>query len=80
MLAMVIKGYAVIIMTLKLITINDKVTKIAEIPQIAKIVKITDYCLKMKNAENTVVTKSSKNNEKYWKNTELTENCLNNEN
>ena len=64
MLAMVIKGYAVIIMTLKLITINVKIIKIAEIPQIAKIVKITDYCLKMKNYKNTGI-KNCRNNEKY---------------
>ena len=65
MLAVVIKGYAVIIMTLKLITINVKIIKIAEIPQIANIVKITDYCLKMKKYENTGIAKNCRNNEKY---------------
>ena len=40
---------------------DKNLTKIAEIPQIAKIVKITDYCLKMKNYENTRIAKKEDN-------------------
>ena len=50
---------------------DKNLTKIAEIPQIAKIVKITDYCLKL---ENTGITKNTED----WKNIKITENCLNN--